>query len=441
MAVAGVSSPARRAAAPPSTPPSPPPPWRSLSRSSTRRRREAASRVAAAAVAAALPMDGLAFDLAGGEAAARGELQARVEAALIEHLVLDGSRGGTGDLLDDGRGAPRGAAALLGDCLPLFAEGVADVVDDSFSQCFEATPPRIWNWGYLAPFYALGLAVRYLVLFPCRLAIIGLASIVLAVYFAALPVLGLATPRRRSAAMTYYAQALMLAFGAVVTYHGARPRRCAGQVYAANHTTMLDFVFMLGLAAFSVVGQKHGGLVGFFQDHVFDSLQCLWFDRSKTGDRSLVRRRIQQHVADPDVPPLCVFPEGTCVNNRYALLFKVGAFELDDTAVVPVAVHYDKSFASGFWDSRNVSFIEYLGTLMTQWCLVVDIYFMPPETRGANETPREFAARVKEIIAAKAGLISVEFDGYFKHNVPGERYKVERQRRAVSSVLAHSRER
>lgn len=39
----------------------------------------------------------------------------------------------------------------------------------------------------------------------------------------------------------------------------------------------------------------------------------------------------QAHVNDPDTPPLLIFPEGTCVNNEYCVMFKRGAFDLGAT--------------------------------------------------------------------------------------------------------------
>lgn len=35
-------------------------------------------------------------------------------------------------------------------------------------------------------------------------------------------------------------------------------------------------------------------------------------------DRSLVARRMREHIHSPNTTPLLVFPEGTCVNNEYA---------------------------------------------------------------------------------------------------------------------------
>ncbi len=47
--------------------------------------------------------------------------------------------------------------------------------------------------------------------------------------------------------------------------------------------------------------------------------------------------RMKEHVANPAAVPLLIFPEGTCVNNEYCVLFKRGAFDLGAT-VCPVAI-------------------------------------------------------------------------------------------------------
>jgi glycerol-3-phosphate O-acyltransferase 3/4 len=38
----------------------------------------------------------------------------------------------------------------------------------------------------------------------------------------------------------------------------------------------------------------------------------------------MVQRRLREHVLDPTRLPLLIFPEGTCVNNEYCVMFKRG---------------------------------------------------------------------------------------------------------------------
>ncbi len=54
-------------------------------------------------------------------------------------------------------------------------------------------------------------------------------------------------------------------------------------------------------------------------------------------------------MTTPDSTPLLIFPEGTCVNNEYTLLFKRGAFDMGCT-VCPVAIKYNKVLVDAFWN-------------------------------------------------------------------------------------------
>ena len=68
---------------------------------------------------------------------------------------------------------------------------------------------------------------------------------------------------------------------------------------------------------------------------------------------------MKAHVAAVDTTPLLIFPEGTCVNNEYCVMFKRGAFDLDAT-VCPIAIKYNKIFVDAFWNSRRQSFTAHL---------------------------------------------------------------------------------
>ena len=68
---------------------------------------------------------------------------------------------------------------------------------------------------------------------------------------------------------------------------------------------------------------------------------------------------MKAHVAAQDTTPLLIFPEGTCVNNEYCVMFKRGAFDLDAT-VCPIAIKYNKIFVDAFWNSRRQSFTAHL---------------------------------------------------------------------------------
>ena len=127
----------------------------------------------------------------------------------------------------------------------------------------------------------------------------------------------------------------------------------------------------------------------------------LWFDRMESRDRHLVARKIRDHANDakkhpllvrvlvegwggrkerakernkmkakvrcqpPHSPAAQVFPEGTCVNNEYVVMFKRGAFEIGKT-IVPVAIKYNHAYADAFWNSRKQSFVQHLFKFMVR---------------------------------------------------------------------------
>lgn len=90
---------------------------------------------------------------------------------------------------------------------------------------------------------------------------------------------------------------------------------------------------------------------------------------------------MKEHVSDPTSVPLLIFPEGTCVNNQYCVMFRKGAFDLGAT-VCPIAIKYNKIFVDAFWNSKRQSFSAHLGKIMRSWALVCDVYFLEPQVRG-----------------------------------------------------------
>lgn len=143
--------------------------------------------------------------------------------------------------------------------------------------------------------------------------------------------------------------------------------------------------------------------------------------------------RIKQHVHSDGANPLLVFPEGTCVNNEYAVMFKKTAFDLD-VPVCPIAIKYNKTFVDAFWNSRRESFTAHLYKLMTSWAVVADVWFLEPMSRAPGESAVDFAGRVQKLIAERAGLKVVPWDGMYKYITPRPETR-ERQRRAFAERM------
>jgi hypothetical protein len=71
---------------------------------------------------------------------------------------------------------------------------------------------------------------------------------------------------------------------------------------------------------------------------------------------------------------------------------------------------------------------------MTAWCVVVDVWFMDPQTIAPGEDAVAFAERVQKMIAKRAGLEAVHWDGYLKYWKPSERFIQVMSREAVRVV-------
>ena len=135
-------------------------------------------------------------------------------------------------------------------------------------------------------------------------------------------------------------------------------------------------------------------------------------------------------------PPLLIFPEGTCVNNEYTVLFHKGAFELG-CWICPVAIKYDKRWLDPFWNTRSQTFSSHLAYLMTRWCMVVDVYWLEPTKRQEGESAIQFAERVKRDISQAAGLTNLNWDGYLKNFAASQSNVVQKLRRRTQDRYAN----
>lgn len=189
------------------------------------------------------------------------------------------------------------------------------------------------------PVWILSLFIRYGVLFPVRVSIFSLAS-----FFALTVLVPLAwvTPSDSplvETLMHLYIRAVLVGLGLHVRYHGKKSKLGEPHIFVANHTSVTDYCVVSGQGrAHAVVAQAHGGAFGWMSRHVLRPLTAsLLFDRNESRDRMIVAKRMKEHVNNTIANPLLIFPEGTCVNNDYTILFHKGAFELE-CIVCPVAI-------------------------------------------------------------------------------------------------------
>ncbi|KAL6776637.1 GPAT2 [Auxenochlorella protothecoides x Auxenochlorella symbiontica] len=331
---------------------------------------------------------------------------------------------------------------LLSDVLDISSplnDAASAIVDDSFLRCFTSAVDEPWNWNfYLLPLWILGVVLRNAIIFPLRLLTLLLGALVFIVAFMvaeALPAKHRTLAERR--VVQFMAQIFVTSWTGVIRYHGPRPVSTANRVWVANHTSMIDYAVLCAYTPFAAIMQLHPGWVGLFQKRYLNSLGCLYFNRTQAKDRTLVHQRMRDHVADPNSMPLLIFPEGTCVNNEYCVMFRKGAFDLGAT-VCPIAIKYNKIFVDAFWNSKRQSFTAHLLKIMRSWALVCDVYFLEPQSKQPGESSQEFAERVQAMIAKRARLTVAPWDGYLKYYNLAEKHPdlIESQRRTYSAIIS-----
>jgi len=328
----------------------------------------------------------------------------------------------------------------LRDLLPFVSHAVHTVIQDDFSRCFQSAHSPPWNWNfYLWPLWAMGVLTRYFFLFPLRCLCLLIGTVIWLLNLALIKTV--VSENRRGEwerwNIRFFCSAFVLSWTGVIRYHGTIAQHRPNQVYVANHTSLIDIVILMQQHTYSLVGQRQQGFVGFMQRNVLACLNNCFFDRAEADDRSAAARRIKEHIQSTDNNRLLIFPEGTCVNNLYVVQFKQGAFDMG-AEVIPIAIKYNKIFVDAFWNSRAQAFPMHLLTLMCSWAVVCDVWYLSPQRRreSEGETAIEFSERVKRLIAERAGLKSVNWDGYLKHFRPSARYVKEQQSRVARAMMA-----
>jgi glycerol-3-phosphate O-acyltransferase 3/4 len=184
-----------------------------------------------------------------------------------------------------------------------------------------------------------------------------------------------------------------------------------------------------------MIGQRHGGVLGFMQKAISRCAHHIWFERTESRDRNSVRTALKEHIDHPNnLPPILIFPEGTCINNTSVMLFKKGSFEVADV-VYPIALKYDNRLGDAFWNSSEQGIFTYILSIMTSWALIADVWYLPPVRRKENEEPADFAKRVKHLIAKKGGLVDLDWDGNLKRASVPDRLKDAQKERFFNYLL------
>lgn len=329
----------------------------------------------------------------------------------------------------------------LGDITYFIKKGVEAIIDDVVTKRFATEELPSWNLltrtnkNYtfvsfrLTVIWCIGCLLRYVILFPMRVALTCIGMIWLICCTAILGYF----PEGRLKRFLYWHISLITfrilsrAVSAIVTYHNRENRAKPGGICVANHTSPIDVAMLASDNCYALVGQTQGGFIGVIQTALNKAASHIWFERAEIKDRQAVAKRLREHVEDPTKLPILIFPEGTCINNTSVMQFKKGSFEVGGT-IYPAAIKYDARFGDAFWNSSKQNYIHYLAMMMSSWAIVCDVWYLPPMKKRVDESSVEFANRVKSKIAEQGGLLDLNWDGLLKRTYVKREWKEQQQK-------------
>jgi glycerol-3-phosphate O-acyltransferase 3/4 len=298
---------------------------------------------------------------------------------------------------------------FLRNAIDMVTMGSHALESDDFTRCFQPISPMELDTSGI--FYIFSFAIRYFVLFPFRLVLLTLCFGVFLLMI--LKAVLLKSDVQSDDAFAFILRALAFIMNAQLTHFGEKRRLREPHIYVANHTSFVDFILLSSYKfSHACISENHGGLFGLlFKSFLFRN-GSIAFKRSERLDRRLVVGKLREHVRS-NAAPMLVFPEGTCVNNRFSVLFQKGAFELD-AVICPVAIKFRRRLMDPYWNRRVHGFTMHMFYLLTRWRLEADIHWMEPMKRMEGETSTQFSHRVKLAISRRAGLKNTLWNGLLK---------------------------
>uniref|UniRef100_A0AC35U5Y4 PlsC domain-containing protein n=1 Tax=Rhabditophanes sp. KR3021 TaxID=114890 RepID=A0AC35U5Y4_9BILA len=336
---------------------------------------------------------------------------------------------------------------IFQDSLDFVTAGFEAIIDDEVTSRFKAETLVSWNllsrnkanyvhinWR-VSLLYFLGIIARYTLALHIR---VGLFLIGLLLLICSTATIGLIPRGQFKKALNRKVMLMCMrifsrSFSSIIKFHDTQNRAKGGGICVANHTSPIDVMILSCDNCYAMIGQQHGGFLGFLQKTLSKSTDHIWFERSAAKDRQAVSSRMQEHVNDSHKLPILIFPEGTCINNTSVMQFKKGSFEIAST-IYPIAMKYDSRLGDAFWNSSLQGYGQYLWMMMTSWAIICDVWYLPPMTRKEGESAIDFAKRVKQLIAAKGGLVDLEWDGQLKRTTVSKKLKDEHQKKYANHL-------
>lgn len=298
---------------------------------------------------------------------------------------------------------------FLHDAVDMIAVSAHSVECDDFNRCFRPMSRyEMYSSGIL---YIFSFFVRYLILLPIRILLLALSLILYIVLLSR--AIYYNSEKKRFGAYKIIIKILNFILGARINHYGKKEKLDRPHIFVSNHTSFVDFLILSNYKfPHACISENHGGLFNMLFTLILGRNGSIAFKRSEKLDRSLVKEKLKSHVTQNSMPML-VFPEGTCVNNKYVVMFQKGIFELD-VEICPISIKFDRTLQDPYWNRRRLGFTLQLLYLMSRWYLEADIHWLPPLKRKETENATNFAERTRRIIAKASNLKVSLWNGYLK---------------------------
>ncbi|GMR34044.1 hypothetical protein PMAYCL1PPCAC_04239 [Pristionchus mayeri] len=327
----------------------------------------------------------------------------------------------------------------------LVEAGLNAIVEDDFSAAFTPAPSYCTSlngfrlhpdWSPLQKtVFSAGLAVRILILFPIRLALVATSFLWLFIW-AAYAACTTIQPRLLTWVAVKYSRIFCAGTGVVAEYTQEQYRPEGSGFAVSAHLTPNDaHILTADIPAsghsYLVTGQRHTGIIGLMEQMAARIIPTLWLDRASVQERRSFAENVLEAAKNP--VPVLFFPEGYCSNNTQLLQFRRAIF-VRDVDIHPIAIRQDSRFGDGFW-SEDL-FKDYMVRLLTSWAVVYKITYLPKMRRDLNESASEFATRVHDEIADASEVTPAVFDGSFWYKKPEQAKVRETQQQALAHLLS-----
>ncbi|UMM40535.1 hypothetical protein L5515_017124 [Caenorhabditis briggsae] len=313
----------------------------------------------------------------------------------------------------------------------LIGLGIQSILQDDLTRPFqieeeEASLLHFPKETLNLPFYVFGLGFRWGFLFPIRVCFMVFSVLFLTISSVICVVLNAEMKYFRYCGITF-AKLFNLSTGLIVNFHDKKNRPRVPGVAVANHLSANDVMTIYSGCdydgvGYTITGQSHGGFVKYLYKYGGKLTPLLLVDRACDKNRNALLQAIVEHSkkTEKDTYPVLLFPEGYCSNNKAVLQFRKAIFN-GETAIYPIAMKQNSRFGDAFWSEDT--FIPYLIRIMTSWCSIIDMYYLPAMYKESSESEEQFAKRVQCAIAAKLSVDALPFDGKLKSEKEREKYK------------------